>query len=192
MELTDILHRNTQARITAPQALASNTTSAFTPAAVRSQFQGNTQAHTQEFIRQLRAESSVNISAPEPAMADPISGTAILAGAGVNAIGNVISSGITASATRYAADQQLKGTGLSADASKYSADQSLAGIKYSGDLTYKMWNRDYEIANQMGLYHPSQIASTMSGTPSGSDIYKLSGHGISRVPRTPGHSIFSL
>lgn len=92
-----------------------------------------------------------------------------VAGAAVGGIFNIGSSLINASATRYAADQQL------------------AGIKYQTDASYAMWDRDYKIANQMGLYHPSQLAGMNNGAGT---VYKLGARGLNRVQMTKGKSPF--
>lgn len=78
---------------------------------------------------------------------------------------------------------------VTAHSAQHAANLQLQLGKDTLQQQYKMWDRDYKIANQMGLYHPSQLASL--GTPSGSDIYRLGGvRGFARVPRTRGRSIF--
>lgn len=114
--------------------------------------------------------------------------------AGINALGSIGGSLIQASATRYAADQGLTGT-------QYSADKSLEGQQYTADKNfqlgsmqleqqYKMWDRDYQIADKLGLYHPSQL--TGLGGPSATDTYKLGQRGFSRMPRAKASSIFTI
>lgn len=151
---------------------------------------------------------SLNRPAPMQAAASAAGGGAGLGiAAGINATGNVIGAAISAGATRYAADQGLAGTKYTADQSlagtKYSADKNLTGIMYSSDKSYQlgheqlaqqftMWDRDYQIANKLGLYHPSQLGSILAGVPSGADTYKLSSRGLMRMPRTIGTSPFSI
>lgn len=86
---------------------------------------------------------------------------------------------INASASNYGADQNLASY-------KYQSDRNLQGIQYATDATYKMWDRDYKIANSMGLYHPSQLAQVSPD----STMLRLSHRGIARVQRTHGRSIF--
>lgn len=51
----------------------------------------------------------------------------------------------------------------------------------------QQWDREWQAAQNMGLYSPTQIANAASGTPSSSDIYTLNSRGLRRQPRTmPG------
>lgn len=51
--------------------------------------------------------------------------------------------------------------------------------------------KDYDIAKDMGLYHPSQLTSLTGGAQT-NGVYKLSGRGLSYMPRTTGKSPFSI
>lgn len=63
----------------------------------------------------------------------------------------------------------------------------LAAQDRSIDWQRQQWSRDWNAAQQMGLYSPSQIANATSGNPSSSDIYTLNSRGLRRQPRTmPG------
>lgn len=57
--------------------------------------------------------------------------------------------GITASATRYAADKNLAAAGATAGAMKYSADQSAAASRYSADMSYK--GKELDAQTQLAL-----------------------------------------
>nr|UXD80084.1 hypothetical protein [Lasius neglectus picorna-like virus 8] len=125
--------------------------------------------------------------------------SASVAGAAAGVVGGifgVISSAIDAGATRYTAEEQLKGVKYSADqnltGTKYKADTDLAGTKYVSDLSYRglqdqlkqqytMWDRDYKIANQMGFYHPAQLTNFGQRAPT--DMLSLSQRGLRRTPR---------
>jgi hypothetical protein len=105
----------------------------------------------------------------------------IIAGATIGGIFSLGSALVGASAERYKADQQLTGI-------KYQSDNTLTGLRESNALTYKMWDRDYQIADRLGLYHPSQIAQIGAGN---SAVYSLGSRGFTRNPRTKSGSIFS-
>lgn len=128
---------------------------------------------------------------PPPGMAEEaaMGAAQVAAGGGiassiVGAIGQMGSAAISGSAARYGADQQR-------EQFKYYADKQFEGTKYTTDTAYKMWDRDYKIANEMGLYHPSQLQAVGGGGgSSGGEMIRLSGRGLSRVQRTKGRSIF--
>lgn len=88
--------------------------------------------------------------------------------------------GINASASKYGAEQ-------SRSAFNYQSDQNLAGVKYATDMSYKMWDRDYKIANSLGLYHPSQLSAV---GPTDLTMLRFSRNGLARVQRTHGRSIY--
>lgn len=84
------------------------------------------------------------------------------------------------------ADKQLEGT-------KYTADVGLQGVKSVLAQQYTMWNRDYDIARSMGLYHPAQIgAMSNPQNRAQSDVYKMGTSGLVRVPKTFENSMFSI
>lgn len=61
---------------------------------------------------------------------------------------------------------------------------SLAQTNANIDWQKQQWQKNWDTAREMGLYSPDQIGNAVSGTPSGSDIYRLNSRGLSRQPRT--------
>lgn len=111
-------------------------------------------------------------------MAETASGLSGSGGLATVAGGNVASSLISGAFG-------LGSTAISASAQNYATDQR----RHATDTAYKMWNRDYEIANSMGLYHPTQLAA-VSAPGSGTEYIRLAGRGLARVQRTKGSSVF--
>lgn len=136
-------------------------------------------------------------SAPQPSMLQY--GLANAAGQltggvveGVFGLGNSL---INASAQRDVANTNKQ-------ASNYFADQQLVGLKYNADNEMKMntqnlnqqrmmWQKDYDIANSLGLYTPAQVNGAVTGQNMSSDVYKLGSRGLTRMPRTFKKSPFA-
>jgi len=168
----------------------------------QSQLQNSPNSNAAVFAREVRQKF------PQQAQQLGMGEAAAVAGglsgamqAGSSLAGTVISGGfdllgkvVSGNASRDVADTQY-------DLGKYTADKQLEGTKYTTDAAthnftqylsqqYNMWDRDYTVANKMGLYHPSQIGQL--GSPASTDIYKLGVGSVARMPKTFKRSMFSI
>lgn len=106
------------------------------------------------------------------------------------ALGALASAGAGVSSSIVSGLAGVASQAISSSSSNYATDVAAQNFDKYLNQQYQMWDRDYQVADKLGLYHPSQIGQL--GQPSSTDIYRLGVGSLARMPKALKRSVFTI
>lgn len=119
---------------------------------------------------------------------------AVVGGSVVEGISSIVTTGMNNATQKEIAKANNETTmgvaKLETDTQRYNTDQNIKLGTAQLDFSKQQWSKEWDAANSLGLYSPSQLPSLYGGDQT--RVYQLGYRSLQSVPRSKHRNMFTL